>query len=130
MVKLKPLYDRIVVKRVDAARNPESRIIMPDVAMEKPQEGEVIAVGPGRDFQLDHVSLETQRFEMPVKVGDRVLFGKYNGTEVEIGGEKLLIMRADDIFAVIETDTAGELVEVRHDDFPISFDQINRRKKR
>jgi chaperonin GroES len=103
MARLQPLFDRIVVKRVESANNPKSLIIRPDITREKPQEGEVLAVGPGRERDTMFFSDEPEYFEMPVKVGDRVLFGKYNGTEVELDGEELLIMHASDVFAVIQT---------------------------
>ena len=95
-MKFRPLHDRVVVKRIDAEEKTRGGIIIPDTAKEKPQEGEVVAVGPGaRD--------ETGKLVTPdVKVGDRVLFGKWSGTEVKIDGQDLLIMKESDIMGVIE----------------------------
>ncbi len=97
-VKIRPLADRVVVKRLeeDEVKTP-SGIIIPDTAKEKPQKGEVVAVGPGR---LDEKG--EKRIPLEVKVGDKVLFSKYAGSEVKIEGEEYLIMREDDILAVIE----------------------------
>jgi chaperonin GroES len=93
--KFRPLHDRVVVRRVDAEAKSKGGIIIPDTAKEKPQEGEVIAVGPGaRDESGKLVLLE-------LKAGDRVLFGKWSGTEVKIDGEELLIMKESDIMGVI-----------------------------
>ncbi|MET3890274.1 chaperonin GroES [Bosea sp. OAE506] len=95
-MKFRPLHDRVVVKRIDAEEKTKGGIIIPDTAKEKPQEGEIIAVGPGaRDEQGKLVPLD-------VKVGDRVLFGKWSGTEVKIDGEDLLIMKESDIMGVVE----------------------------
>ena len=96
-MKIRPLYDRIVVKRIEeSAEKTASGLFIPDSAKEKPQEGEVIAVGPGaRNEKGEIVALD-------VKVGDRVLFGKWSGTEVKIDGEELLIMKESDIMGVIE----------------------------
>ena len=95
-MKFRPLHDRIVVKRIDAEEKTKGGIIIPDTAKEKPQEGEVIAVGPGaRDEAGKLVPLD-------VKAGDRILFGKWSGTEVKIDGEDLLIMKESDIMGVIE----------------------------
>ena len=93
--KFRPLHDRVVVKRVDAEEKTKGGIIIPDTAKEKPQEGEVIAVGPGgRD--------ESGKVITPdVKAGDKVLFGKWSGTEVVLDGEDLLIMKESDIMGVI-----------------------------
>ena len=94
--KFRPLHDRVVVKRVDSEEKTKGGIIIPDTAKEKPQEGEVVAVGPGaRD---DNGNL----IELAVKAGDRVLFGKWSGTEVKIDGEDLLIMKESDILGVID----------------------------
>ena len=95
-MKFRPLHDRVVVKRVDAEEKTKGGIIIPDTAKEKPQEGEVIAVGPGaRD--------ESGKLVPPdLKAGDRVLFGKWSGTEVKIDGEDLLIMKESDVMGVIE----------------------------
>ncbi|MFC5503830.1 co-chaperone GroES [Bosea massiliensis] len=95
-MKFRPLHDRVVVKRIDAEEKTKGGIIIPDTAKEKPQEGEIVAVGPGaRDEQGKLVPLD-------VKVGDRVLFGKWSGTEVKIDGEDLLIMKESDIMGVVE----------------------------
>ena len=95
-MKFRPLHDRVVVKRIDAEEKTKGGIIIPDTAKEKPQEGEVIAVGPGaRDESGKLVPLD-------VKAGDRVLFGKWSGTEVKIDGEDLLIMKESDVMGVIE----------------------------
>jgi chaperonin GroES len=93
--KFRPLHDRVVVKRVDAEEKSKGGIIIPDTAKEKPSQGEVIAVGPGgRD--------ESGKIVTPdVKAGDRVLFGKWSGTEVKLEGEDLLIMKESDIMGVI-----------------------------
>ena len=96
-MKFRPLHDRVVVKRIDAEEKTRGGIIIPDTAKEKPQEGEVIAVGPGsRDETGKLVPLD-------VRVGDRILFGKWSGTEVKIDGDDLLIMKESDIMGVIET---------------------------
>ena len=95
-MKFRPLHDRVVVKRIDAEEKTKGGIIIPDTAKEKPQEGEIVAVGPGaRDEQGKLVPLD-------VKVGDRVLFGKWSGTEVKIDGEDLLIIKESDIMGVVE----------------------------
>lgn len=96
MKKLKPLGDRILVKRIEAEEVKKGSIIIPDTAKEKPQEGEVIAVGPGK------IDDKGARHTPEVKKGDKVLFGKYAGTEVEIEGKECLIMNEDDILAIIE----------------------------
>ena len=94
--KFRPLHDRVVVKRLDAEEKTAGGIIIPDSAKEKPQEGRVVATGPGK---LDESG---KRIAMEVKKGDRILMGKYAGTEVKIDGEEHLIMREDDVLAVIE----------------------------
>ena len=95
-MKVKPLYDRILVKRFEEKEQKKGAIIIPDTAKEKPMEGEVIAVGPGaRNEQGQIVALD-------VKAGDRILFGKWSGTEVKLDGEELLIMKESDIMGVIE----------------------------
>jgi chaperonin GroES len=92
----RPLHDRVVVRRIEADERTAGGIIIPDTAKEKPQEGEIVAVGPGaRDEAGKLVPVD-------VKAGDRVLFGKWSGTEVKIGGEDLLIMKESDILGVIE----------------------------
>ncbi len=95
-MKFRPLHDRVVVRRVEEDTKTAGGIIIPDTAKEKPSQGEVIAVGPGaRDEAGKLVALE-------VKTGDRVLFGKWSGTEVKINGEDLLIMKESDILGVLE----------------------------
>jgi chaperonin GroES len=96
MVKLRPLHDRVVIKRIEEEEQVRGGIIIPDTAKEKPQQGEVIAVGEGK--LLDNGT----RVPLDVKVGDKVLFGKYSGTEVKIGDEEFLIMREDEILGVIQ----------------------------
>ncbi len=93
--KIRPLQDRVIVKRVAEETTTKGGIIIPDTAKEKPIEGEVIAVGPGKN-------IEGKLVELTVKEGDRVLFGKYAGTEVKLEGEEHLILREDDILGVIE----------------------------
>jgi chaperonin GroES len=95
-MKFRPLHDRVVVRRIESEEKTAGGIIIPDTAKEKPQEGEVVAVGPGaRD--------EEGKIQPPdVKAGDRVLFGKWSGTEVKIDGEELMIMKESDIMGVIE----------------------------
>lgn len=96
-VNIKPLEDRIVVKAVEAEQTTASGLVIPDTAKEKPQEGEVIAVGPGR-FNEDG----DERVPMDIKVGDKVIYSKYGGTEVKYGGEELLILSARDVLAIVE----------------------------
>jgi len=99
-MNFRPLHDRLVVKRIDSVEKTKGGIIIPDTAKEKPQEGEVIAVGPGaRDESGKLVPLE-------VRTGDRVLFGKWSGTEIKIDGEDLIIMKESDILGVIEPEAA------------------------
>ena len=101
-MKFRPLHDRIVVRRVSSEEKTKGGIIIPDTAKEKPQEGEVIAVGPGaRNEQGQIVALD-------VKVGDRVLFGKWSGTEIKIDGEELLIMKEADVMGIIEAQAAAK----------------------
>ena len=95
-MKFRPLHDRVVVRRLEAEEKTAGGIIIPDTAKEKPMEGEVIAVGPGaRDEAGKLVPLD-------VKAGDRILFGKWSGTEVKIDGEELLIMKESDIMGIVE----------------------------
>jgi len=95
-MKIRPLHDRVVVKRIEAEQKSAGGIIIPDTAKEKPQQGEVVAVGPGaRNEKGELVALD-------VKAGDIVLFGKWSGTEVKIDGQDLLIMKESDILGVIE----------------------------
>ena len=100
MASFRPLHDRVVVKRVKEEEKTKGGIIIPDTAQEKPQEGEVVAVGPGARDE------DGERVEMDVEVGDRILFGKWSGTEVKIDGEELLIMKESDIMGVIEAKKA------------------------
>jgi chaperonin GroES len=95
-MQFRPLHDRVVVRRVDAEEKTKGGIIIPDTAKEKPQEGEVIAVGPGARDESGKVQA------LDVKAGDRILFGKWSGTEVRIDGEELLIMKESDIMGVVE----------------------------
>ena len=94
--RFRPLHDRVVVRRIEADEKTKGGIIIPDTAKEKPSEGEIIAVGPGgRDEKGDRITPE-------VKVGDRILFGKWSGTEVKVDGQELLIMKESDIMGVLE----------------------------
>jgi chaperonin GroES len=95
-MKIRPLQDRVIVKRLEEEQKTKGGIIIPDTAKEKPIEGEVIAVGKGR------IADDGKVIKLDVKVGDRVLFSKYGGTEVKIDGEDYLIMREDDILGIIE----------------------------
>jgi len=96
-VSIKPLEDRIVVKPLDAEQTTASGLVIPDTAKEKPQEGEVLAVGPGRFDDEGE-----KRIPLDVKVGDKVLYSKYGGTEVKYSGEEFLILSARDVLAIIE----------------------------
>jgi chaperonin GroES len=95
-MKVRPLQDRVIVKRVEEEEVTKGGIIIPDTAKEKPIEGKVVAVGKGK------VTEDGKKIPLEVKKGDRVLFGKYAGTEIQIDGEENLIMREDDIVAIIE----------------------------
>ena len=95
-MKIRPLQDRVIVQRVQEEERTKGGIIIPDTAKEKPQEGKVIAVGKGK------VGDDGKLIALDVKAGDRILFGKYSGTEVKLDGEDYLIMREDDILGVIE----------------------------
>ena len=101
-MKFRPLHDRVVVKRLEEEVKTAGGIIIPDTAKEKPQRGEVIAVGPGARDESGKVN------PLDVKVGDRVLFGKWSGTEVKIDGEDLLIMKESDILGVLEGKSASK----------------------
>jgi chaperonin GroES len=102
MANFRPLHDRVVVRRITAEEKTAGGIIIPDTAKEKPQEGEVVSVGPGaRNEQGQVVALD-------VKAGDRVLFGKWSGTEVKIGGEELLVMKESDIIGIVDTTEAAK----------------------
>ena len=94
-VNIKPLADRVVVKPLEESEEMRGGLYIPDTAKEKPQQGEIIAVGPGR------VSDEGKRIEMELKQGDKVLYGKYSGTEVTVSGEQYLILRESDVLAVV-----------------------------
>jgi chaperonin GroES len=94
-IKVKPLADRVVVRPLEEAESMRGGLYIPDTAKEKPQQGEVVAVGPGK------LSEEGKRIDMDLKVGDKVLYGKYSGTEVTIEGEALLILRESDVLAVV-----------------------------
>ena len=95
-MKIRPLQDRLILKRVEEEEKTKGGIIIPDSAKEKPQEGEITAVGPGK------VTDDGKKIPMEVKEGDRVLFSKYAGTEIKLEGEEHLIMREDDILGIIE----------------------------
>lgn len=95
-MRIRPLYDRVVIKRVEQQRKTASGIVIPDTATEKPEQGEVVAVGSGKVLQDGTVRA------LEVKVGDQVLFGKYAGQTVKIDGEELLVMREDDVMGIVE----------------------------
>ncbi|MCI0655147.1 MAG: co-chaperone GroES [Methylococcaceae bacterium] len=95
-MKIRPLHDRVIVKRVEEDRKSAGGIVIPDSAKEKPSQGEVIAVGNGKILENGEVRA------LDVKVGDRVLFGKYAGNEVKVEGEELIVMREEDIMGVVE----------------------------
>jgi chaperonin GroES len=96
MKKIRPLHDRVIVRRLEEERKSAGGIVIPDSAKEKPIQGEVIAVGTGKILEDGKVR------PLDVKAGDRVLFGKYSGTEVKVGDEELLVMREEDIMGVVE----------------------------
>jgi len=93
---LKPLSDRVIVKAITAEETTRGGIVLPDTAKEKPQEGEVLAIGPGKLMDSGKVAT------MDVKVGDRVVYSKYGGTEVKVNGDELVVLRQDDILGVVE----------------------------
>ncbi len=95
-MKIRPLHDRVIVRRLEEERKSPGGIVIPDTAKEKPIQGEIVAVGQGKLLEDGKVR------PLDVKVGDKVLFGKYSGTEVKIGNEELLVMREEDIMGVIE----------------------------
>jgi chaperonin GroES len=101
-MKFRPLHDRVVVRRIEEDERTPGGIIIPDTAKEKPQQGEVIAVGPGARDEKGQVQ------PLDVKAGDRVLFGKWSGTEVKIDGEELLIMKESDMMGVLEGTAASK----------------------
>ena len=94
-MKIRPLHDRIIVKRLEEERKTASGIVIPDTAAEKPDQGEVLAVGPGKKNE------DGKLVPVDLKVGDKVLFGKYSGTTVRVEGDELLVMREEDIMAVV-----------------------------
>ncbi|BBA34036.1 GroS [Methylocaldum marinum] len=96
MMKIRPLNDRVIVRRLEEERTSPGGIVIPDTAAEKPMRGEVLAVGNGKTLDNGQVRA------LQVKAGDKVLFGKYSGTEVKLDGEDILVMREDDIMAVLE----------------------------
>jgi chaperonin GroES len=100
MVEFTPLHDRVLVRRIEAEEKTAGGIIIPDTAKEKPQEGEVVAVGAGARDEAGN------RIAMDVKAGDRILFGKWSGTEVKVGGEDLIIMKESDILGLIHVAAA------------------------
>src|SRR5687767_10345302 len=95
-MKIRPLHDRIIVKRLEEERKTASGIVIPDTAAEKPDQGEVVAIGKGKILEDGNVR------PLDVKIGDRILFGKYSGTEVKVDGDDLVVMREEDVMAVIE----------------------------
>jgi len=95
-MKIRPLHDRVIVKRLEEERKTASGIVIPDTAAEKPDQGEIVAVGPGKRDNKGN------RIAMDLKAGDRVLFGKYAGQTVKVEGEELLVMREEDIMGVVE----------------------------
>ena len=95
-MKIRPLHDRVIVKRLEEERKTASGIVIPDAAAEKPDQGQVIAVGKGKILENGEVRV------LDVKVGDRVLFGKYSGQTVKVDGEELLVMREEDLMGVVE----------------------------
>jgi len=95
-MKIRPLHDRVIVKRIDEERKSAGGIVIPDTAAEKPDQGEVVAVGKGKKAE------DGKLIPLDVKVGDRVLFGKYSGQTVKVKGDELLVMREEDIMGVIE----------------------------
>ena len=95
-MKLRPLHDRVIIKRLEAETKSAGGIVIPDTATEKPIKGEVVAVGAGKILENGNVRA------LAVKAGDKILFGKYSGTEVKVDGEELLVMREEDLVAIIE----------------------------
>ena len=95
-MKIRPLHDRVIVKRLEEERTSPGGILIPDTAAEKPVQGKIVAVGKGKILEDGQVR------PLDVKVGDKILFGKYSGTEVKVDGEELLVMREEDVMAVIE----------------------------
>ena len=101
-MNFRPLHDRVVVRRIDAEEKSKGGIIIPDTAQEKPQEGEVVSVGPGTLNDTGELR------PLDVKAGDRILFGKWSGTEVKLDGEELLIMKESDIMGILEGQVAAK----------------------
>ena len=101
-MKFRPLHDRVLVRRIDAEEKTAGGIIIPDTAKEKPMEGEVIAVGPGARNEKGEL------FPLDVKAGDRILFGKWSGSEVRMDGQDLLIMKESDIMGIVDSAKAGK----------------------
>ena len=95
MAKVRPLHDRLLVKRIEETETVKGGIIIPDTAKEKPQEGEVVAVGNGKTLE------NGTKIELDVKEGDKILFGKYSGTDIKVDGEEYMILREDEVLAVI-----------------------------
>ena len=95
-MKIRPLHDRVIVKRLEEERTSPGGIVIPDSAAEKPSQGKIVAIGKGKILEDGSVRA------LDVKVGDKILFGKYGGTEVKVDGEELLVMREEDVMAVIE----------------------------
>ena len=95
-MKIRPLYDRIVVKRIEEQETVRGGIIIPDSAKEKPQEGEVVAVGQGKRLE------DGKLVPLDVKVGDRILFGKYSGSDIKLDGDEYMIMREDEVLGILE----------------------------
>ena len=100
-MKVRPLHDRVIIKRVEEQETVRGGIIIPDTAKEKPQEGEVVAAGTGKRLENGQI------IPLEVKAGDRVLFGKYSGTEIKLEGEELLILREDEILGIIASNGAS-----------------------
>src|SRR5580700_10134364 len=98
IMNIRPLYDRIVVKRIEEQETTRNGIVIPDSAKEKPQEGEVLAVGRGKRLE------DGQMVDLDVKAGDRILFGKYSGSEIELDGVSYIIMREDDVLGILTPD--------------------------
>jgi chaperonin GroES len=96
-MKIRPLHDRVIVKRLEEDRTSPGGIVIPDTAAEKPVQGKIVAVGKGKILEDGNVR------PLDVKVGDKILFGKYSGTEVKLDGEELVVMREEDVMAVIES---------------------------
>ena len=101
-VQIRPLYDRLVVRRIEQSEQVLNGIIIPDTAKEKPQEAEVVAIGRGKWLEDGKI------IALDVKVGDRILFGKYSGSEIKIDGEELLILREDEVLGVLDSKETGK----------------------